>query len=140
MIEMTWRNSLPRAVAAVALLASAQLANADEMSTILGPCDGQTCAPSPGNTLSLTQQGTSNSASAEQQALGSGYGNNAAGIAQTGDHNSVTLNQPGGVSASVTQTGNYLGLNLTQGQNTSIGVTQFGNGAGLAPLTITTVK
>jgi hypothetical protein len=68
-------------------------------------------------------------------------GQNATGIAQTGNYNSVTLNQPGGASASVTQTGNYLGLSITQGQNTSIGVTQFGAGtAGAPPVTINTVK
>ena len=114
----------------MALPASAQFPSAaDEMSTILGPCAGDACTPASGsgNNFTLTQQGQRNSASAEQQAIGGGYGNlatlsqngignvigltqtngqNAVGIAQTGDHNSVTLNQPGGVSASVTQTGN----------------------------------
>jgi hypothetical protein len=78
MIDMTWRNSLRSVSAAVALLASAQLVSADEMSTILGAgCEGQYCTPaaSSGNTFSLTQQGTSNSVSAEQQAIAGSYSN-----------------------------------------------------------------
>ena len=126
MTDTTGRNSFRSGVMALALAASAQLASADEMSTILGGgCEGPYCDPtaSSGNTFSLTQQGTSNSASAEQQAIAgstsnsatmfqNGAGNaigltqtggqNATGIAQTGNYNSVTLTQPGGASASVT--------------------------------------
>jgi hypothetical protein len=46
MIEMNWCKSLQKAAAAMAFLASAQLACADEMSRILGAgCDGQYCSP-----------------------------------------------------------------------------------------------
>ena len=161
MTEKVWSVLL----AAFALLASPQLAGADEMSTILGVgrCHGQYCTPAAnsGNTFSLTQQGGSNSASAEQQAIAGKYANsatlsqsgtgnviglaqtggqNTTGITQTGNYNSLTLSQPGGASASVTQTGSNLNLNLTQGQNTSIGILQYGGGAGLQPLTINTVN
>lgn len=155
-----------RGVAAAAvLLTSAHLALADdEMTSILGACAGQYCSPATnaGNAMILTQQGQSNTASVEQQAILGAYANsanlsqsgnsnflglsqtgggNAAGITQSGNNNSLSLSQPGGASASVSQTGNNLGLNITQGPNSSIGVTQYGNGtAGAAPYTINTFK
>ncbi len=65
------RNFLRGAAAALAFLAAAQLATADEMTFILG-CSGSPCgapAAGSGNDSTITQRGSSNSASVEQQAI-----------------------------------------------------------------------
>jgi Curlin associated repeat len=151
MVEKAFRRSLLCGLYVVAaLLASSQIACADEMSAILGPASG------PGNEVTVLQQGNQNNASIEQQAIlgvhanvagisqnGAGNttslnqsgGGNGASINQSGNYNSAGITQPGGAAASVSQNGNYLGVQINQGIGASIGVTQFGTGTG-APLVI----
>ena len=146
-------------VAAVALLASAHLVSADEMSAILG-CGqaGVTCGPAsvdqiPGSIATIQQNGNSNTANVEQQAILGAYANaasiqqngvgDAAGVTQKGSQNAAGVAQYGSnETAAVEQNGTNLGVQINQyGNGSSIGVTQFGTGAaGAPPITIKQFK
>ncbi len=104
----------------------------------------------PGNIATIQQNGASNSASVEQQAiLGASYANatliqqnstgGSASVVQQGQQNAAGIMQGGaGDKATVQQNGSNLGVQINQySNNLSISVQQFGTGTpNGAPITI----
>jgi len=133
--------SLLAASVAAALLTSASLATADELSAIMG-CGqgGATCGSAvqtSGNVSTIQQNGSSNAASVEQRAILGGYANissikqngdnDSASVTQSGSNNSVSITQHGdNDNATVKQNGSNLTAQVIQWGNASVGITQSG--------------
>ena len=131
--------------ALVAVLSAFPAAAAFGQDTYSAVCAqaGATCgAGRPGSFATITQNGSFNAASVEQQAILGAYANvtslqqsgssNKASVSQTGAHDAIGIVQDGAdLKATVTQYGsNDAALVSQSGHGASVTVTQFGSGMG----------
>jgi curlin associated repeat protein len=154
-------QGLSRLAALVGVLFSSGVATAfgQDLSNPVGCAQaGVTCGSAlvdqiPGNIATIQQNGNTNTANVEQQAILGAYANAAsiqqngvgddARVSQKGSQNAAGIAQYGSnETAAVGQNGTNLGVQINQyGNGGSIGVTQFGTGAaGAPPITIKQFK
>ena len=138
--------SLGALVAVLSAFCATTAFGQDLYSSVCAQAGANCGANSYGNFAAITQNGNSNTASVEQQAILGAYalGTNVTSISQSGSSNKASVNQAGSqdavgivqngtdLTATVIQHGSNDGAQIAQsGYGASVTVQQYGNGGGV---------